>query len=633
MNRSNKLKVISMQYAVGSMQYAKSMIKSFTPFLITACCLLTPFPLFSQTEYEPPKLTCAQGSNPTELNWNLPLTPNPCFTGYEIYVSSANKSGPYVLQTTIANPLQTTAILNTGNVAFVYMINRGSCNNPAPPANKTSDTLSTARPFPVNLQNVSIVNNQIQINWEPSPAPEVVGYFIYNNLDGSPQGFSNPDTVFGRLTTSFTDTQHNPKSLPVTYAVRAFISCQSALPDFVQGGITPPDARHTSVRLNNTRAPDPCRREVSVEWTPYLIGASSSTIIEYKVETNTNNAGYIVQKTVGNTIQNNIVENVPYLQPFCIRIEATLSNGTTAFSNEICFDSLKVIQKPINDYIRNISVENGSIIIEYKKDTLATPLPPGKKPILYRSNDGIDFGQGLVLNPDYEDFYTLLYKDQNLDLTNQPYFYSVRMNDSCSETHYSDTATSLRIGIKVKSNNRADIVWSGFDVDNITFDHYELEKITGADTSIAGTFNRSQTGYLEQKLFDYSIDSLDNVCYRLTAVFTNNNDPLPRETLRSHSNTVCAQPEPQAFVPQAFVPEGLNKTFKPFLLFSKKENYDFKIYDRWCRLLFSTQEVSESWDGTDKGNPAPLDGYLYVIRFMGKNGQEYTQAGTVMLLR
>ena len=123
--------------------------------------------------------------------------------------------------------------------------------------------------------------------------------------------------------------------------------------------------------------------------------------------------------------------------------------------------------------------------------------------------------------------------------------------DSCFSTHTSDTATTLRIGIKVKSNNRADIIWSGFDISNISFDNFRLEKIIGSDTTFVGNFNRSETTFLETALFDYGADSLSAVCYRVTAFFENNNDVAPRETLASHSNIVCVQPEPKAFVPQA----------------------------------------------------------------------------------
>jgi len=608
----------------------------FAKLLFTVYCILFTAYSFSQTEYEAPKLTCTRpiGSQ-TELNWNLPTTANPCFTGYEIYTSAGNKNGPYTLVTTINNAATTSALVNISSAtppyAYFYIINRGSCTNPTPLANKTSDTLFTDKPTAIVLKSVSVVNNQVQINWEPSPSPEVIGYYIYNNLDGSPFGFNNPDTVFGRLTTSYIDTKHNPTSTVVQYAVRAIYTCQSALPDFVQGSITPPELRHTTIRLKNVNAPDNCTQTVSVEWTKYLVGSNGTSVLSYAIETNTDNAGFIIQKTVDNNTLNNVVTDVPYLKHFCIRIKANLDNGSFSFSNEICFDSLNVNQQPQTDYIRNITVENGDIYIEYIKDTLATPY---RNRATYRSEDGIIY-TGLTSNiSTYEDKYRINYKDVGLDINQKTFSYSVKLIDSCSNQHYSDSATALRINIKEKSSNKATVDWKGFEVNNITFTHFRLEKIIKNDTTIVGLFPRTQNTYAENSLFDFTIDSLEEVCYRVTAVFINNNDVAPRETLESHSNIICVQPEPKALVPQAFVPNGYNKTFKPFLIFATAENYSFQIYDRWYHLVFSTNDIDGRWDGLDsKGVISPNDSYIYNIKFKGKNGKDYTQQGTVMLLR
>lgn len=58
-----------------------------------------------------------------------------------------------------------------------------------------------------------------------------------------------------------------------------------------------------------------------------------------------------------------------------------------------------------------------------------------------------------------------------------------------------------------------------------------------------------------------------------------------------------------------------------------------QIYDRWHELVFSTDDVNASWNGTYKGKDAPLDGYVYLIKYVGKNEQSYSITGTIMLLR
>ena len=117
----------------------------------TATLLLFSISVFSQTEYEAPKLVCVRNNaSQMELNWTLPVSPNPCFTGYEIYTSVGSKNGPYTLDTTLTNPLQTTVLLSVvsgSQTVHFFMVNRGSCNNPSPPARTTSDTLNNEKPL------------------------------------------------------------------------------------------------------------------------------------------------------------------------------------------------------------------------------------------------------------------------------------------------------------------------------------------------------------------------------------------------------------------------------------------------------------------------------------------------------
>lgn len=593
-------------------------------FLFTLLCLFFISSAIAQTEYEAPKLTCVRNNaSNIELTWQLPHSANPCFVGYEIYAAIGNRNGPYSLNTTISNAAQTTTLLSIasgGLPVYFYMINRGSCNNPTPPSTISSDTLDNIKPQPyIVLKNATVINGQVQLNWLPAPSPEVAAYLIYNDRDG----FTKPDTVLGRLTTSYLDTKNNPDASAIRYKIRALEYCEDAAG--LQGAITPDTADHKTIFMQ-IGTPDKCTQTVNVSWQSYKIGGAQ--VVNYEIQESINHSAFSVVSTQSAATNAFLLQNIPFRDTVCVRIKANLPNGTTAFSNERCF-SADVIQKPVNDYIRNISVENGNIFIEYKKDTAAAP---AKTVILQRSNDGIVFTP-IVNTPTEPDNYTYLFEDPSLSVANQTYSYKVHLVDSCFNTHISDTATTIRLGITLKNNNRAELIWSGFEIDNITFSNFVLEKINGNDTTIVGNFNRNQTNFLENSLFDFSKDSLAEVCYRITALFVNNNDKMPRATLKSHSNIVCIEPQPKIYVPQAFVPTGHNNTFKPFLLYAKPDNYDFKIYDRWYRLVFATNDINGSWDGTSNGIAAPLDAYIYIIKYTGKDDKPYTQTGTVMLLK
>jgi len=599
-------------------------LQAILRILILSCTFYTISLGFSQTEYAPPTLTCVRNNGSSiELTWRLPTSTNPCFSSYEIYTSIGSKSGPYALNTTISSAFQTTTLLSIasgGQPVFFYMINRGSCNNATPPPAITSDTLDNIKPQPyIVLQNATVINGQVQLNWYPAPSPEVAAYLVYNDRDG----FTAPDTIFGRTNTTYLDSIHDPGQFAITYKVRALEYCED--PAGLQGAITPDSADHKTILLQ-VSTPDKCLQTATISWQSYKAG--SAPIESYDVEERINGSAFFTLTTLPGTSSSYLLQNIPFRDTVCIRIKAYLPNGASAYSVERCL-SADVIQKPLNDYIRNISVEDGNIIIDYKKDIAAAP---ARTIILQRSNDGILFSP-LINTPAEPDSRTYLFTDSNLSVGSQTYTYKVNLLDSCYNTHSSDTATTLRLGIKIKSNNRAELVWSGFEIDQITFDHFTLEKIIGNDTIFVGNYSRSQNNYQEAALFDYSSDSLNEVCYRITAFFENNNDATPRETLKSHSNIICIQPTPKIFTPQAFVPTGHNSTFKPFLLYAQSEGYEFKIFDRWYHLIYSTNDINGSWDGNYKDAPAPLDAYIYIVNYKGKDGKDYSFSGTVMLLK
>ncbi|MEO6168317.1 MAG: choice-of-anchor L domain-containing protein [Chitinophagales bacterium] len=88
-------------------------------------------------------------------------------------------------------------------------------------------------------------------------------------------------------------------------------------------------------------------------------------------------------------------------------------------------------------------------------------------------------------------------------------------------------------------------------------------------------------------------------------------------------------------MPNAFTPngDGLNDELKiiwrgPVTLSS------FKVIDRWGKVVFSTKDLNEGWQGKIQGgNDAEVGGYIYVIE--GKDGHEqlFNKHGNFLLLR
>lgn len=70
------------------------------------------------------------------------------------------------------------------------------------------------------------------------------------------------------------------------------------------------------------------------------------------------------------------------------------------------------------------------------------------------------------------------------------------------------------------------------------------------------------------------------------------------------------------YIPNSFTPNGdfRNETFKPLGDGIDSKNYHFMIFDRWGEKLFETDDLSEGWDGTYKGEAVPTDVYVWKVK-------------------
>ncbi|HEY4206779.1 MAG TPA: gliding motility-associated C-terminal domain-containing protein, partial [Puia sp.] len=88
-------------------------------------------------------------------------------------------------------------------------------------------------------------------------------------------------------------------------------------------------------------------------------------------------------------------------------------------------------------------------------------------------------------------------------------------------------------------------------------------------------------------------------------------------------------------VPSAFTPngDGLNDYLYPLNAF-KADNLEFRVYNRWGQLVFSSGNWLSKWDGTIGGHPAPSDTYVWMLRYVDRDtGKTMFQKGTSLLIR
>jgi len=90
------------------------------------------------------------------------------------------------------------------------------------------------------------------------------------------------------------------------------------------------------------------------------------------------------------------------------------------------------------------------------------------------------------------------------------------------------------------------------------------------------------------------------------------------------------------FIPNAFTPDGdgRNDIFTPVLSQPEISNYEFIIFDRWGKQLFSSTRMGEGWDGTNNGDQLPIGVYVWMIRLKKDWNNEYKDLkGHVTIVR
>ncbi len=90
---------------------------------------------------------------------------------------------------------------------------------------------------------------------------------------------------------------------------------------------------------------------------------------------------------------------------------------------------------------------------------------------------------------------------------------------------------------------------------------------------------------------------------------------------------------PDIFVPNAFTPgKNINSLFRPVPVGISSLQF-FRVYDRWGRLVYSTSQIGQGWDGTIGGRPQDSESYVWMVRGTDYKGKTIFKKGTMVLIR
>ena len=88
------------------------------------------------------------------------------------------------------------------------------------------------------------------------------------------------------------------------------------------------------------------------------------------------------------------------------------------------------------------------------------------------------------------------------------------------------------------------------------------------------------------------------------------------------------------YVPNVFTPnnDGLNDVLKPYLIGIKSLSF-FTVYDRWGKKIFSTNSITQGWDGSFSGRRLESGTYVWVLKAEDIIGKKYDLKGKVLIIK
>ncbi len=98
------------------------------------------------------------------------------------------------------------------------------------------------------------------------------------------------------------------------------------------------------------------------------------------------------------------------------------------------------------------------------------------------------------------------------------------------------------------------------------------------------------------------------------------------------SLTILAE-DPGVFIPNVFSPNGDGINDLALTRFDELLTFDFWIFDRWGRLVYTTNLEGAYWDGNFRGKAAPEGVYFYVLKGLNAQNEPVTEKGNLHLVR
>jgi gliding motility-associated-like protein len=607
---------MSFQFAIISSRFSNFFFRSLMLLSSMGYGLWTPV---SAQNIPAPDIQCVSTSQTTgdvNINW-LPYAVNSCgpFVEYQIF-GSTNIAGPYSIVGVVTNPNATSYTHAGANGTLLDWFYRiiAVHNCPGVVADTSAPEAEEVLDIPVMDYVTVLPNGNVQVVWKPSASAQTSGYIVYYMLGG---GLANAiDTVLGINNTTFIDVNATSNTGSIVYSVAAFDACGNRT-------LINPNAHNTIFLVQSTSG---CSGTVDLRWNLYRNWASGT---QYQIETVIDNGAPAITHTFPDSSTGfNYPSSLLTGDSVCFRVVAVHSGGNPqSHSNKVCL-GISFIRSTAFSYLRNLTVNaSGGVDLNWLIDTTADL----NKFIIERTAESASFAiiDSVPVTPPapFQNFYT----DATAQTGVTAYQYRIDSRDDCDFTKESTVGKTIFLDGSFSNTSTVFLEWNQFELEHATVLNYTINRVINTVLTPIQTVGPLELSFEES--IATAVSDAGQFCYVIEAEYSLELPGFNAENLNSSSNIKCVEQEPVVYVANAIVPAGKNKTVRPVLLVPNVKEYEFTVFDRWGKELFTTTALTAGWDGTNKGEQLPFGTYTYRVRVLSQQGKELIKKGTITLVR
>ncbi len=567
----------------------------------------------------PVDLQCAMVLPNGDINLSFTPVANPCgpFEYYVVYLS-VNVNGPYTAYDTIYTESTSTYLHPGANGTittwYYYIVSFYNCPGFT---EGYSDTISNSPITSPVIDYVTVTSSGIEFYWFPTSSPTCYAYVIYYDQGG---GFAVAiDTVIGCANNMYLDIIADPNTSVYDYTIAAMDSCGNVY-------LFNSQPQHNILL---TASEDYCAKEITLNWNIYT--GWNGGVQGYELWVSVNGAASSLSQSFSNVTSSYVYSGYSTGDILCFTIHAIKNGGSpVSVSNEVCITTSAVQVSSFN-YITNVTVSAPNEITVYFLNADTNSLEfirmqraaPDSASATFASQNNIPNSGSLPASDTYVDV--------DVNTENQSYWYRILSIDDCNTEFLSGKGRSIQLTGIINGDLESEIEWNSFYLEHSTVQNYIVHRITDIGSTVAATLPPTQTSFQDD--LNPLLSESSSFCYMIEAV---HDVSLPNgftSTESSFSNEICMLLPARAYVPNAFVPDGLNNILKPYIAFSGAGNYTFQVYNRWGKIVFETHDPDAGWDGSYNGKEQPSGGYAYYLEFTADDGKKVVRKGTVVLVR